>query len=76
MKNVTVSLSDEVAKFAKVYAAHQYKSLSRLVSELIQELMDRESAYTRAAKEFQDQKPYVEILGALPSREERYDRHK
>lgn len=76
MKNVTVSLDETVARWARVKAAEQDKSLSRFLSELLEERMKHEADYRAGLEVFRSIKP-VRLRKAgekLPSRDELYDR--
>ncbi len=76
MKNVTITLADDVAKWARVRAAEQDKSLSRFLAELLASEMSRATAYEEAMRSYLAQKP--EKLrgkgGKYPRREDLYDR--
>ena len=75
MKNVTVSMEENVADWARVEAARRNTSVSRLVGEMLAEKMRHDDAYERAMNEWlsrdrgwkSDGMPY-------PSREETNDR--
>ena len=45
MKNVTITLDEEVARWARIMAAEQNTSVSRLVGELLREKMIEEQHY-------------------------------
>jgi hypothetical protein len=45
VKNVTISLDDELARWARVAAAKQELSLSAYLAALLRERMDRDSEY-------------------------------
>jgi hypothetical protein len=51
MKNVTVTLDEDVARWARVWAARQNKSVSRLLGEMLRERMRHEEGYERAMEE-------------------------
>jgi hypothetical protein len=51
MKNVTVTMEDSVADWARMEAARRNTSVSRLVGELLAEKMRHDDAYERAMKE-------------------------
>ncbi len=51
MKNVTVSMDDAVAEWARLEAARQNTSVSRLLGEVLLDKMRHDDAYERA---FQD----------------------
>lgn len=74
MKNVTITLKDPVVKFARILAAKQSKSLSKLVSGMLEDLMKNSQERVRALEEFLQEEPYIQTHGRMPSREEIYDR--
>jgi hypothetical protein len=76
MKNVTVSLEDEVAKWARVYAAEQNTSVSKLLGALLKERMRREQGYEKARSRFMSRRPAIlrEPGEGLPRRDELHDR--
>lgn len=47
MKNITISVPDEVYRDARIRAAEQDSSVSALVAEYLRSLSDRESEFTR-----------------------------
>jgi hypothetical protein len=51
MKNVTVTMEDSVADWARMEAARRNTSVSRLIGELLAEKMQRDHAYERAMRE-------------------------
>jgi len=59
MKNVTVTLDEEVAHWARVQAAQRNTSVSRLLGELLRELMAQEQGYQRAMRDYLSRKPRV-----------------
>jgi hypothetical protein len=76
MKNITVTLDDETAKWVRVKAAEQNKSMSRFLGDLLQQHMKDRTAYQRAMEQWQSKQPYVlRAPGeALPTRDEIHDR--
>ena len=52
MKNVTVTMEDSVADWARMEAARRNTSVSRLVGEMLAEKMQRDDAYERAMQEW------------------------
>ena len=76
MKNVTITLDEEVARWARIMAAEQNTSVSRLVGELLREKMIAEQNYQIAMQQYLSKPP--KVLKApeekLPAREELYDR--
>ncbi|HQC97209.1 MAG TPA: CopG family transcriptional regulator [Aquabacterium sp.] len=51
MKNVTVTMEDHVAEWARLEAARRNTSVSRLVGEMLAEKMRRTDRYERAMRE-------------------------
>lgn len=47
MKNITVSVPDEVYRRARIRAAEQGRSLSALVAEFLSRLSDKEAEFAR-----------------------------
>ena len=76
MKNVTITLEEEVARWARIMAAKQNTSVSRLVGELLREKMLEEQNYKIAMQQYLSQPPTVlKAPGEkLPLREALYDR--
>ena len=76
MKNVTITLDEETAAWARVRAAESNKSLSRYVGELLRERMRRSDEYEKAMRSCLAEKP-LKLTGPwkpYPKREELYDR--
>ena len=74
MKNVTITMDDSVADWARMEAARRNTSVSRLVGELLAEKMRRDDAYERAMREALDFKSWGSSKGRYLSREEMYSR--
>ena len=76
MKNVTITLDEETAAWARVHAAQRNVSLSRFVGELLCERMRESREYEEAMRLALAEKP-LEINRSgkpYPKREELYDR--
>lgn len=54
MKNITITMEEKVAEWTRIEAAKRNTSVSRLVGEMLAEKMQREDAYARALREWQD----------------------
>ena len=76
MKNVTITLDEEVARWARIRAAEHNTSVSRLVGEMLREKMIEDKTYQMAMQQFLSQAPrMLKAPGAkYPSREELYGR--
>jgi hypothetical protein len=57
MKNVTITLDEETAAWARVEAARQNLSVSRMVGEMLQDRMRRHVGYDQAMRRFLARKP-------------------
>ncbi|MBM4274972.1 MAG: hypothetical protein FJ134_11015 [Deltaproteobacteria bacterium] len=75
-KNVTITLDEDVARWARIRAAERDTSLSRLVGELLREKMLEEQTYQAAMEQYLSQPPrMLKKPGArYPSREELHGR--
>ena len=75
MKNVTVSMNEGVADWARIEAARRNTSVSRLVGEMLAEKMRHDDAYERAMNEWVNRDRSWKSGGAAyPSREKTHDR--
>lgn len=72
MKNITVTLDEKTAAWARVHAAKQGKSVSRLLGEILQQHMRDTREYYEAMRRFQAIKPFdfEWADGRRPTREE------
>ena len=76
MKNITITLDEKTAAWARVYAAKHGKSLSRVVGEMLQERMREVRDYDQAMRRYLAAKPvkFEWADGRRPEREELHDR--
>lgn len=76
MKNVTVTLDDQTAEWARAQAAEKGMSLSRYIGEVLREQLPKAQAYERAMRSYMARKPFIvrQPDEKLPTREEIYDR--
>jgi hypothetical protein len=75
VKNVTVTLDESVAKWVRVKAAEEGKSVSRYLGELLEKEMREEDSYEEAMRRFFAREPVNISDGQpYPKREELYDR--
>jgi hypothetical protein len=76
MKNITITLDEQTAKWAREQATAQGLSLSRYVGEVLRKQLPKAQAYERAMKSFLS-RPRTALTNPgdkLPTREEIYDR--
>ena len=74
MKNVTVSMEESVADWARIEAARRNTSVSRLVGEMLAEKMRHDDAYDRAMREALEFRSFGTSAGPYLSRDEIYVR--
>jgi hypothetical protein len=78
LRNVTVTLEEEVVRWARVYAARRDASLSRVLADMIRERMARErmaeDTYESAMRRALSRKPFLKSSRRHPSRQELHDR--
>jgi hypothetical protein len=71
MKNVTITIEEDVARWARIRAAEEETSLSRLVGEMLREKMIEEKTYQAAMVRYLSQAPRV-----IKRRGEKYPQRK
>jgi hypothetical protein len=74
LRNVTVTLEEDVAKWARIEAARRDTSVSRLLGELLKEQMSLQGDYARAMRRALTRKPFLRSSGRYLTREEAHDR--
>lgn len=75
MKNVTITLDEETARWARIEAAHREMSVSRLIGELLHEHMRAQTTYEEAMQHYLARTPTVlKATGSYPTREELHNR--
>lgn len=74
LRNVTVTLKEDVARWARLEAARREMSVSRLLGAILEEHMREEDGYERAMRRALGRKPFLKVSGRYLSREEAHDR--
>jgi len=77
MKNVTITLDEETAAWARVRAAQRNLSLSRFVGELLEQQMHEAREYEQAMRRYLSRGPFRALKGRAeryPTRDELHDR--
>lgn len=74
LRNVTVTLETEVARWARLEAAGKETSVSRLLGGILRERMLEEEGCARAMRRALARKPFLKTDGRYLSREEVHDR--
>ena len=77
MRNVTITLDEAVARWARIRAAEHETSVSRFVGELLRQNMLEEDSYQVAMQYYLSQPPQALRTSQrpYPRRQELYDRH-
>jgi hypothetical protein len=76
MKNITITLDEKTAAWARIYAAERGKSVSRLLGEILQERMREVRDYNEAMRRSLSRRPvrFAWVGGSRPAREDLHDR--
>jgi len=76
MKNVTITLDEKTAAWARVYAAKHNTSVSRIVGEMLQQKMHDSREYDEAMRRFLAKAPVrLKRTGKrYPTRDDLHDR--
>lgn len=75
MKNVTITLDEEVVRWARIWAAQHDTSMSQMVSRLLQEQMRAQERGRQAMMDFLAASPvHLKTSGRYPRREELCER--
>lgn len=75
MKNVTITLEEDVARWVRVWAAEHDTSVSRFVGDLVKGKMENEFEYRRAHRRFRERgAKRLKESGIYPLRDELYER--
>lgn len=74
LRNVTVTLEERVARWARLEAARKDTSVSRLLGGILKERMLEKDGYGRAMRRALKRKPFLKTDGRYLSREEVHDR--
>jgi len=76
MKNITITLPEDLARWARVRAAENERSVSKWIAELLEGTRRREDDYDMAMRQFLSVEPrrMEWVDGRKPTREELHDR--
>jgi hypothetical protein len=75
MKNITIVVDEDVARWARIWAAEEDTSVSQLVGQLLREKMEQMKGYRAAMRRDLARAPRVlKRSGKYPTREELHDR--
>jgi len=74
LRNITITLEESVARWARIEAATQDTSVSRFLSNILEERMKENEEYNAAKRRALARKPFLKSDGRYLSREEVHDR--
>jgi hypothetical protein len=74
MRNVTVTLDEATARWARIEAARRDLSVSALLRAMIEREMSAEERYGQAMRDFFAQEPVAFKRSRYPAREDLHDR--
>lgn len=74
LRNITITLEESVARWARIEAATQETSVSRFLANILRERMKQNDEYEAAKQRALSRKPFLKSDGRYLSREEVHDR--
>ncbi len=74
LRNITVTLDEEVARWARVEAARKDTSVSRLLGGILKERMVEKDGYQRAMRRALARRAFLKTDGRYLTREEAHER--
>lgn len=75
MKNITIKLENDVAKWSRVWAAEHNTSVSRILGDLLKRMKKEKTGYAQAMQQFLSVEPRpLKKSGAYPSRDNLHGR--
>jgi hypothetical protein len=74
LQNMTITVEDEVARWARIRAAEENTSVSRLVGDLLRQQMRQRQRFERARRQFGALRSGVISSGPYPGREALHER--
>jgi len=74
LRNITITLEESLARWARIEAARSDTSVSRFLAEILKERMMRKNDYEAAKRRALARKPFLKTDGRYLSREQAHDR--
>jgi hypothetical protein len=74
LRNITITLEEELARWARVEAAREDTSVSSYLAGVLRQRMKEEGEYEAAKKRAFKRKPFLKSNGKYLSREEAHER--
>jgi hypothetical protein len=76
LRNITITLDEELARWARVEAARSDTSVSRFLADILKERMIQKDNYEAAKRRALSRKPFLKTDGRYLSREQVHDRER
>jgi len=76
LRNITITLEEELARWARVEAARSDTSVSRYLANILKERMKQNDEYIAAKRRALARKPFLKSNGRYLTREEANDRNR
>jgi uncharacterized protein YqeY len=74
LRNITIALEEDLARWARIEAAREDTSVSQLLAELLRRRRRDSNEYERARREALAREPFLNTDGKYLSREEVHER--
>jgi hypothetical protein len=76
LRNITIALEENLARWARIEAARSDTSVSRFLAEILKERMMQKNDYESAKRRALARKPFLKTDGRYLSREQAHDRER
>lgn len=76
LRNITITLEEDLARWARVEAARSDTSVSRYLANILKERMQQNDEYNAAKRRALARKPFLKSNGRYLTREEAHDRNR
>lgn len=76
LRNITITLEESLARWARIEAARSDTSVSRFLAEILKERMMQKNDYEVAKRRALARKPFLKTDGRYLSREQAHDRER
>jgi hypothetical protein len=76
LRNITITLEENLARWARIEAARRDTSVSRFLAEILKERMMQKNDYESAKRRALARKPFLKTDGRYLSREQAHDRER
>lgn len=76
LRNITITLEEDLARWARIEAARSDTSVSRFLADILKERMAQKDNYEAAKRRALARKPFLKTDGRYPSREQVHDRER